>query len=258
MENSYPPELYAKLHLGNPGDLAFYREQCRGASTILELGCGYGRVLEALLGEDRRLVGLDLDRGLLELAQRRLRDLDLGRPELVQGDMRHFAFGSRFDRILIPYSALYCLLSIDDVLACLSQIAEHLAPDGRLVFDAYSVDVLHRESLEEHAGEEEEEGDPSEQAEEVASIVHEGIVYHVVEQSDWSRQEQRLHVAYVHEPRQGGPSIATHLEHRYLLSEQIAPLLDASGLRLVSLTGDYDGTPISDDTELIIATAQLA
>lgn len=251
MENPYPPELYAKLHLGNPGDLAFYREQCRGAATILELGCGYGRVLEALWGEERELVGLDLNRGLLGLAQGRLRDLGPGRAELVQADMRRFAFNRKFDRILIPYSAIYCLLSIADLRACLLRIAEHLNPDGRLLFDAYSADSFHRESRDQEDG-------PSEEVEQVTSIVHEGIVYHVVEQSDWSRDDQRLDVVYLYEPRRGGASIATRLEHRYLLSEQIAPLLDAAGLRLVSLAGDYDGNQLSDDSELIVATAQLS
>ncbi len=47
MHNPYPPALYAELHVGNPGDLAFYREHCVGASSILELGCGYGRVMTA-------------------------------------------------------------------------------------------------------------------------------------------------------------------------------------------------------------------
>ena len=45
---SYDAELYELLHSGTPGDLAFYRKWCRGADNVLELGCGYGRVLCAL------------------------------------------------------------------------------------------------------------------------------------------------------------------------------------------------------------------
>lgn len=257
MPNPYPPELYAKLHLGNPGDLEFYRERCRGAATILELGCGYGRVLDALRNRNRRLVvGLDIDRGLLALAQRRLGEPTAGPVELVQGDMRRFAFARKFDRILIPYSAIYCLLSIADLHACLSKIAEHLNPEGLLLFDAYSADAFHREGGDEKS-ERDEAAAASDEADEVACIDHEGTIYHVVERSDWSREDQRLDVVYLHEPRRGGPSIAARLEHRYLLSEQIAPLLEAAGLQLVSLAGDYDGTRITDDSEMIVATAKL-
>ena len=88
MENTYPPELYAKLHLGNPGDLAFYREQCRDVGTVLELGCGYGRVLESLADQCEELVGLDSSRGLLALAQSRLRDQKQSHVQLALGDMR--------------------------------------------------------------------------------------------------------------------------------------------------------------------------
>jgi SAM-dependent methyltransferase len=250
MADSYPAELYAKLHTGNLGDLAFYRAQCSGAESILELGCGYGRVLESLARTDRRLLGLDKHRGLLALAKKRLRQTDSGRIDLVQGDMRRFAFRFKFDRILIPYSGLYCLLSADEVRTCFQQIAKHLQPTGRLVFDAYAADVFHHELLP-------AEGDGSEK-DEIATIVHRGTVYQVVEQATWTREEQRLDVVYAHEPREGGTSIAAHLTHRYLLRGQIAPLLDAAGLRLVSLSGDYEGTGLDADSDLIVATAQLA
>lgn len=256
MPNPYPPELYAKLHLGNPGDLEFYRDQCRDAESILELGCGYGRVLEALCDGDRRLVvGLDLDRGLLGLAQARLRTATACPIELVRGDMRRFGFDRKFDRILIPYSAIYCLLSIVDLHACLSNISEHLNPDGLLVFDAYSADAFHRPAAKKREG---DASDETDEADEVARIDHDGAIYHVIERTEWSPEEQRLDVVYLHEPRRGGTSIATRLEHRYLLSEQIAPLLESAGLRLLSLTGDYLGTQIRDDSEMLVATAQLA
>ena len=248
MEKPCPAELYAKLHTGNPGDLAFYREQCRGTESLLELGCGYGRVLETLAGEDRRLVGLDMNPALLNLARNRLRPGD--RVELVQGDMRRFAFRCKFDRILIPYSGLYCLLSEGEVRSCFQRIADHLEPGGRLIFDAYSADAFHRELTT-------NKGDASDD-DEVANIIHDGVAYQVVEQADWSRDEQRLDVVYTYEPRQGGYSVAAPLTHRYLLSDQIAPLLDAAGLRLVSLAGNYDGSPLDDDSDLIVATAELA
>ncbi len=244
MHNPYPPALYAKLHVGNPGDLAFYREHCVGASSILELGCGYGRVMESLSQAGRTVVGLDHDRGLLELARLRVQECNLVGCELVAGDMRSFQLDRSFDRILLPYSGLYCLFSDDDVVACLRRVREHLAPAGRFVFDAYCADGFHR------CGIEDEDED-----EQVADIEHEGRIYHVTESSQWDRKAQRLEVVYIHEPRSGGHSIATRLEHHYLLSEQLAPLLEAAGLVLTSLHGDYAGGPLHDDSDLLVATA---
>jgi SAM-dependent methyltransferase len=267
MPDPYPPDLYAQLHRGNPGDLAFYRQRCGDAETILELGCGYGRVLEALCDNDRGLVvGLDMNLGLLELARERLSNTVAEAAELVCGDMRRFAFGRKFDRILIPYSTIYCLLSIAELRACLSNVADHLNADGLLVFDAYSADAFHREGLDDRNSADQDAGrsegsdlaDDADEADEVACVDYQGTIYHVVERSDWSRENQRLDVVYLHEPRQGGASIATRLEHRYLLSDQIAPLLEASGLELVSLAGDYDGSRISDEAEMIVVTARLS
>jgi tRNA G46 methylase TrmB len=41
-------ELYRLTHRGNPGDVGFYRKLCSGVQSVLELGCGYGRLLAAL------------------------------------------------------------------------------------------------------------------------------------------------------------------------------------------------------------------
>ena len=64
MRAPYPAKLYSLVHRGTPGDVPFYREACADAGAILELGCGYGRILEALAMPDRLLIGLDRDPGL--------------------------------------------------------------------------------------------------------------------------------------------------------------------------------------------------
>lgn len=251
MKQPYPAELYAALHVGNPGDVTFYREWCRGADRVLELGCGYGRMLEALAREDLALLGLDADRALLTLAQQRLQRVRAQNVRLVQGDMRRFAFAQPFDRILIPYSAIYCLLDLDDLAACLRHVAAHLRPEGRFIFDAYSADAFHE------AADDPDELEGGDLPDDVGSVVYEGVHYHVTEQTRWWRDEQRMDVVYVHEPREGGATIATPLQHRYLLSHQVEPLLDAAGMTLVSLAGDYEGTPFSSESDLMTVVAKL-
>jgi hypothetical protein len=55
--SDYPAQLYAAVHDGNPGDVAFYRERCADARAVLELGCGDARVLAELAAPGRALVG---------------------------------------------------------------------------------------------------------------------------------------------------------------------------------------------------------
>ena len=63
------------------------------ASTLLDVACGTGAHL-AELRRWYRSVGLDADPELLAVARERLGDV-----ELVEGDMRDFDLGRRFDTV---------------------------------------------------------------------------------------------------------------------------------------------------------------
>ena len=115
-DRHYPAALYELVHRGTAGDLSFYQRVCQDAEQVLELGCGYGRVLAALCQQrGSRWIGLERDPELLARARERLP----ARVELLQGDMREFSIGAPgCDRILIPHSGFYCLDAADATPAC--------------------------------------------------------------------------------------------------------------------------------------------
>jgi len=242
--------LYASLHTGTPGDRDFYARACAGADTILELGCGTGRILSAL-GSAKRRVGLDLEMESLRLAKQetRTRHRADGSPlEFVRADMRSFRFAGRFERILLPYTGLYCLADDEEVRTCFERVREHLADDGHFIFDAYCADALHERGPE--------RADPEERTDdEVARIEVDGTVWHVREESEWDAGHQRLDVVYVYEPRAGGHSIADTIRHRYLRLGQLEPLLQSAGLELVSLESAFDGGSADADSDHYVAVA---
>jgi SAM-dependent methyltransferase len=256
----YPAELYELVHRGTPGDLAFYRRACAGSERILELGCGYGRVLEALADLGPSLIGLERDPELLALAEARCGQLpreQAARIELVLGDMRSFDLsassdardGRPFDRILIPHSGIYCLLSEEECVDCLRCVAQHLKPGARLILDAYMADRFHQAS---------EPGDyVDERLDPVVSVEHNGAAYDVFERSCWDRGGQRLDVTYEYLPKAGGEVLQGGVPHRYLLSGQLGALLERAGLRLVSMAGDWNGGPVEPDGEFYVAVAAL-
>lgn len=49
-------------------EVDFVLQRLEGAHTVLELGCGYGRVLDQLAGHAQRIVGIDLSPDSLRLA----------------------------------------------------------------------------------------------------------------------------------------------------------------------------------------------
>ncbi|HJK92073.1 MAG TPA: class I SAM-dependent methyltransferase [Polyangiaceae bacterium LLY-WYZ-15_(1-7)] len=237
----YPAALYAAVHTGNPGDVDFYRRACAAAESVLELGVGAGRVAQALAADGLEVVGLDRDGGLLELAR-----CNAPGVELVHADMRDFDLGRRFDRVLIPYNGLYCLLRPEDLRDCLRCARAHLKDGGLLVFDGYSAELFHAEA----------EGDGSEDAPGLVRTVDAlGTSWDVFEHSRWDRAEQRIDAVYTHVPRDGRPAVSATIPQRYVLADELEALLASCGLDLVVLHGSWDQEAFDLDSRLLIATA---
>jgi SAM-dependent methyltransferase len=250
---AYDPVFYALVHQGNPGDVAFYLQECAGAARILELGCGYGRLSLALAQTGSEVWGIDLHDGLLALAESRRSALDVAaaaRVHLSHGDMRAIQIAGPFDFIIIPFSGLYCLDSDEDVLRCLSSARALLAPNGVLLFDSYAADGFHEECVPEDYAED--------TLDHVALIAKEGVAYDVYERSSWDRVQQRLVATYVHVPDGEGETIEHDIAQRYLLSNQVAGLLTQAGFRIEHLWGSFDRGPFGPDSEALIVRARRA
>jgi SAM-dependent methyltransferase len=111
---------------------------------LLELACGTGR-LALPLARQRvqhdpgfRLMGLDRSAALLVRAQEKLAETEpalTGVVQWVEGDMRTFDLGERFDLIILGFNALAYLPALEDQVACLRAIRRHLAPGGRFALD---------------------------------------------------------------------------------------------------------------------------
>ena len=166
------PLLYVALHSGNAGDVGFYVSQVLGEEalhlpfeaieeplepltpneqraalkaqapsvSVLELGCGAGRVALPLLEGGARVVGVDTHPGLLSLLQATAEARGLeSHLKLIEADMRNLNLKERFDVVLITYNTLYCALTWDEQVDCLARAAAHLKPQGKLLIDSYAL-----------------------------------------------------------------------------------------------------------------------
>ncbi|MCB9635251.1 MAG: class I SAM-dependent methyltransferase [Sandaracinus sp.] len=242
----YPPALYAAVHTGNAGDVAYYRRATSGAKSVLELGCGYGRVLEGLTREKSlEVFGLDVDGGLLEMAKDRA-----PRATVVSGDMRDFDLGRRFDRVFVPYNGAYCLLDEESLLSMLRCARTHLTEGGLLVLDAYAADAFH------HDAEDEEDSGAWDAPGFVKSVEALGTTWDVHEQSRWDRGAQRIDAVYTHVPADGGRSVVAAIPQRYLLTSELPELFAKAGLALVALQGGFDQSAFDEEeSSLFVAIA---
>ncbi len=126
---------------GVEGDVQFYVEEAKKAgSSVLEVGCGTGRILLPIAESGITIVGVDRAPAMLSLLRQKLAKYSPDTPsrvELIEGDMRNFSLGRRFKLVTIPYRAFLHLLTPKDQRQALLCIREHLADDGRLIFNIF-------------------------------------------------------------------------------------------------------------------------
>jgi ubiquinone/menaquinone biosynthesis C-methylase UbiE len=95
---------------------------------ILEIGCGQGIALPVLsrLCEPERLVGIDIDSRLIDLARRRLRQEDIS-ASVVVGDARELPFEDASFDLVVDFGTLY---HIGLPHLAIQEVARVLEPGG--------------------------------------------------------------------------------------------------------------------------------
>jgi SAM-dependent methyltransferase len=138
------PEEYDLEHGSGEEDVAFYQRlvQRLEARTLVELGCGSGRITVPLAAmaeeQDLFITGIDLSDDMLGQAQAKLEQLPPGcrsRVRLLRDDMRTFVASPPVDLIVVPCSTLAHVLELEDQLAVWRAAHAGLKPGGRFVVD---------------------------------------------------------------------------------------------------------------------------
>lgn len=124
---------YDLVHPGLPGEDVFYAGNAlRRGGRVLELGCGTGRIAIPMAMSGLHVTGLDSSAAMLRVCREKMNAVAplAGTLELVQGDMRVFAFDDTFDTIILAYRTFMHLLQDEDQRACLHAVRRALAPEG--------------------------------------------------------------------------------------------------------------------------------
>lgn len=113
-------------------DLPLWEELANGSDgTILDLGCGTGRVAIHLARRGHGVTGLDIDPLLVATFIGRARELPA---RAVVGDARDFELGAEFGLVLAPMQLLQLFSDPEERRCCLDCIAVHLAGGGLAAF----------------------------------------------------------------------------------------------------------------------------
>lgn len=238
-------------------DLEFYVELCRSAGgKVLELGCGTGRVLMPLANAGMEIVGLDLSTHMLAKCSQNLASQPAeirNRIELVHASMTDFDLGRQFDAVIIPFRPFQHLVSVSDQLACLKCARRHLRDDGLLAFDVFQVafsamtDPRRREESEDLPEFELPDGRKMRRCNRFAAT-HRAEQYNDLEI-----------IYYLTHPDGRTERLVQGFPFRYFFRYEIEHLLARTGFALVTVYGDFDKSPLADDSpEMIFVARKVA
>ena len=102
------------------------------SGTVLELGCGTGRIAILLAQAGIDVTGLDIVPEMLERARQKSAGLPV---RWVEGDVRSFQLAQQYQLICATGGVFNMLLTRTDQEAMLAQVREHLTPGGIFAID---------------------------------------------------------------------------------------------------------------------------
>jgi len=233
--------------------VAFYRQAARVfGDPILELGCGTGRITMALAEEGKRITGLDLSGRMLERAAKKRAALfteERERVHLVQADMARFDLGEKFRLVIIPFQPFQHLLEVQEQLNCLECVRKHLALGGRLILDVFQTDA-------------ERMHDPVHMRETLVTEYKttDGRQVRISERvAAFHRAEQINDVEMIYSVVHPGgrqERLVFAWPLRYFFRYEVEHLLARCGFRIAAEYGDFDRTPIHDESPEMIFVAE--
>jgi SAM-dependent methyltransferase len=218
----------------------FVQEALDSGGPVLEVGCGTGRVLIPTARSGVNITGLDLSSYMLDVCRQALEAESAeiqDRVTLIEGDMRDFDLGKKFQLITTPFRPFQHLLTVEDQLHSLECIRRHLAPEGVFILDIFnpSLKSLAAENIGQEIGAEPE------------FITPEGIKvrrYNKTNARDYTNQILDVELIYYLTHPDGKEERIVHaFDMRYLFRFEAEHLLARAGFKILDLFGDYGRAP---------------
>ncbi len=224
-------------------DVDFYLRHAKAAGgPVLELGCGSGRILVPTRRAGIDITGLDGSADMLAACRAKLEGENLDASLLV-GDMRDFDIGRKFALVTIPFRPFQHLLDVEDQMACLKCIREHLRPGGRLIFDVFNprMDLIATQGPEivPEATFDLPDGRRIERS-------HRRLAH--------DRARQVMTIEIIHQVV-GGEQTSLTIEMHYFFRFELEHLLARCGFRVERLFGGLDESPFGQDSQEMIFVA---
>jgi SAM-dependent methyltransferase len=231
MTGDYRPETYGDRwapiyddihgHLDPTPAVERLLPMARGG-RVLELGIGTGRIALPLAAHGLEVHGVDASEAMVA----RLRDKPGGDAIPVTiGDFAGVPVEGEFNLVFVAFNTFFCLLTQEDQVRCFRNVADHLAPEGVFVIEAFVPDPT-RWTRGQRVG---------------ATRVDDRHVSLEASTHDPAMQRTTSQQIVIDED-------GVHLfpvQIRYAYPSELDLMAQVAGLRLMSRSGDWSGGPFT-------------
>ena len=241
-------ERHAMLH----EDVSFFLGQLpKRRQSVLELAVGTARAAIPIAQAGHRVLGVDYDDRMLQIAQRKRDAVGLRESQLrlLQGDILELNLRRRFDWICLFFNTFLAFTTLADQDRVLQCVRRHLKPRGRFWLDIFQPNLALLAA------------NTSNDMDSCTFYVprYERTVFMSTDvRRDPSRQVQRVTFNYKwfrpdgtakHERRQ--------FDITFIFPRELQILLERNGLYIERLFGNYDASPLNSDSPRMIARCRL-
>jgi SAM-dependent methyltransferase len=117
-------------------DIKLYMDFCDTENSILEIGCGTGRVLRPLLETGHAVTGVDISDAMLEISSQKLDSyIQNGRLKLANHNFSSEPLPKQFERVMITFYTFNYIL--ENQVDFLRNVRESMKPGGKLIIDFF-------------------------------------------------------------------------------------------------------------------------
>ncbi len=246
--------LYDIFYKAAPcGELDYYVNAiARTGGKVLELGVGTGRIAIPAVALGHHVVGVDLSEPMLEVARRKIGDAPLpGTLQLLRCDITKLDLPKKdFDLVIVPAHTLALVLDQSSQSEVLRRAARHMSEVGKLIFNLFQpTDELLNSDPEEIF---------------LLGVVEDEVnggrhILTGTNRFDKDTQRNRC-VQTIQTLDRDGKLVSCeslNVDFRYLHHHQVLAMLSDAGLQTCAAYGDFDGSPLTPESEEMIYVCRL-
>jgi SAM-dependent methyltransferase len=217
---------------------------------VLDLCCGTGRFSLMLACQGFEVTGIDQSIGMLNLFKKKLKSQSSEVRQRIQIEnqrMTDFQLDHKF-KTVICCDAFFHNLTVEHEIKCLRRIADHLLPDGRLIFNIHNPNCNFILKSKQSGGKIFEERGRYE--------LPDGSGILLVEQATATDIDAQMTIATLRLTRldlEGRPVEVAESgwKTRYLFKYEAIHLLHRCGFKVEKVVGDYENGPVTENSQLI-------